>query len=84
MEALYRYNKPGARVVIYSDRLELTTGVLWAKRTHTVLGSAITGISVLGFGGKTLRIQTAGRAYDLEVGVGAASRIRDEILGALA
>lgn len=82
--ALYRYDKPGARVAIYADSVELTTGILWAKRTHVVLLRAVTGVSVFGLGGKTLRVQTAARAYDLEVGVGAASKIREHIMEAIA
>lgn len=82
--ALYRYDKPGARVAIYSDRLELTTGMLWAKRTHTVLLRAVTGISVFGVGGHTLRIETPGRSFDVEVGIGAASKLREKILEVMA
>jgi hypothetical protein len=79
----FRYDKPGARIAIYPDRLEMTTGFLWAKKTHVVPLRAVTGISVAGLGGKTLRIETAGRAYDLEVGVGVAAKIRQRIIEAL-
>ena len=80
---LHRYDKPGARIAIYADRLEMTTGVLWAKKTHIVPLRAVTGVSVAGVGGSTLRIETAGRAYDLAVGVGAAGKIREKIIEAL-
>ena len=77
---LHRYDKPGARIAIYADRLEMTTGVLWAKKTHIVPLRAVTGVSVAGVGGSTLRIETAGRAYDLAVGVGAAGKIIEALL----
>ena len=77
---LYRYDKPGARVVAYRDRLELETGMLLARKTHTVPWSAVTGYSVEGFGGSKLVIQTAGRRYQLDVGIGAASKIRRRLL----
>lgn len=80
---LFHYDKPGARVALYPDRLELTTGVLWAKKTHTILLRAVTGVSVMGTGGHTLRVEAGGRAYDVEVGVGAASKIRERILAVL-
>ena len=80
---LFRYDKPGARIAIYADRLEMTTGVLWAKKSHTVPLRAVTGVSVAGLGGNTLRIETAGRAYDLGVGVGVAGKIRQKIIEAL-
>ena len=83
MEALYRYNKPGAWVAIFPDRIELTRGMLWAKKTHTILIGAVSGLSVLGFGGSILRIEAGGRYYDVEVGIGAASKIRERILSAL-
>ena len=79
----FRYDKPGARIAIYPDRLEMTTGVLWAKKTHVVPLWAVTGVSVAGLGGKTLTIETSGRAYALEVGVGAAAKIREKIVQAL-
>lgn len=81
---LFRYDKPGARIAIYGDRLEMTTGVLWAKKTHVVPLRAVTGVSVAGVGGSTLRIETAGRAYKLDVGVGVAGKIRQKIIEALA
>jgi hypothetical protein len=83
MAALFRYDKPGARVALFADRLELTRGMLWAKKSHVVLLRAITGVSVVGFAGSILRIETAGGFYDVEVGIGAAAKIRDRILNAL-
>jgi hypothetical protein len=82
-EAIFKYDKPGARVTIFGNRLELTTGMLWAKRTHTVLLRSITAVSVIGAGGHTLRVQTAGGHYDVEVGIGAASKLRQRILDLL-
>ena len=80
---LFRYDKLGAKIAIYADRLEMTTGVLWAKKTHVVPLRAVTGVSVAGVGGSRLRIETAGRAYELAVGVGAAGKIRQKIIEAL-
>ena len=80
---LFHYDKPGARVAIFSNRLELTTGVLWSKKTYTVLLRAITAISVLGAGGHTLRVETSGGHVDVEVGIGAAAKIRQRILDVL-
>ena len=42
----FRYEKPGARIAIYPDRLEMTTGFLWAKKTHVVPLRAVIGVSV--------------------------------------
>ena len=61
----------------------MTTGVLWAKKSHVVPLRAVTGVSVAGVGGSTLRVETAGRAYKLDVGVGAAAKIRQKIIEAL-
>lgn len=77
---LFRYNKPGARLVAYHDRLELETGMLLSKKTHTIPWSAVSGYSVEGFGGSKLVIQTAGRRYQLDVGIGAANKIRRRLL----
>ncbi len=57
--------------------------MLWKKKTHAVPLRAIVGDSVTGAGGHTLVVQTAGRAYALGVGVGAASKIRAKILDAM-
>jgi hypothetical protein len=80
---LFRYDKPGARIAIYEDHLEMTTGMLWSKRVHTVPLSAVVGVSVEGVGGARLRIDTPGRAYVLPVGIGVAAKIRDRILEVL-
>lgn len=77
---LFRYDKPGSRLVAYEDRLELTTGVLWRKKSHTLPRSAVTGLSVEGAGGSKLVIQTPGRRYELAVGIGAAEKIRTRLL----
>ena len=79
----YRYDKPGACIAIFDDRLELTTGILWKKRVHSVPLGAVVGVSVIGLGGSTLVVQTSGGPYRLDVGVGAAAKIRDRILGAI-
>jgi hypothetical protein len=79
----FRYEKPGTRIAIYPDRLEMTTGFLWAKKTHVVPLRAVIGVSVTGLGGKTLTIETSGRAYALEVGVGVAAKIRQRIVEVL-
>jgi hypothetical protein len=79
---LYRYNKLGARMVLYDYRLELITGVLWAKKHHVIPLGAITGLSVEG-GGHLLIVQTAGRRYELAAGVRAADKLRAKILPAL-
>lgn len=79
----FRYDKAGAGVSLHADRLELTNGVLWKKKTHTIPLRAVIGVSVVGFGGSTLIIQTAGRSYAVAVGMGAAAKIRDRILEAL-
>jgi hypothetical protein len=80
---LFRYNKPGARIAIFSDRLEMTTGVLLGKKSHTVPLRAVTGVSVEGFGGSTLRVHTPGGSFALGVGVGVGEKIRQRILTAL-
>jgi hypothetical protein len=77
---LFRYDKPGARLEAFEDRLELTTGVLLGKRKHMVPRDAVTGISVEGVGGSTLVIQTPGRRYELKVGIGAGEKIRLRLL----
>jgi hypothetical protein len=79
----FRYDKPGATIAIYPDRLEMTTGFLWARKTHVVPLRAVTGVSVAGVGGSRLLVETAGRAYELAVGVGAAGKIRLKIVEAL-
>lgn len=80
MTVHFSYDKPGARVRAYEDRLELITGVLLGKKTHVVPWSAVTGLSTEGFGGSKLIVTTTGRRYQLDVGVGAASKIRDRLL----
>lgn len=80
---LRRYPKPGARVVLYANRLEVTTGILWNKRTHTIPLRAITSVSVQGLGGNLLMIGTAGGVIRVAVGVGAAENLRRAIVEAL-
>jgi len=80
---LFRYDKPGAGVVLYPDRLEITTGALWKKQTHTVLLKSVTGVSVEGMGGHILRIDTAGASYRATVGVGVGNQLRERILDEL-
>jgi hypothetical protein len=77
---LFRYDNAGATLVAHPDRLEMTAGLLWKKQTHVVSLRAVTGLSVHGVEGHTLRVETAGRAYELPVGVGVAGSIRDELL----
>src|SRR5687767_3747709 len=79
----FRYDKLGAGVVVFEDRLELTIGILWQKKTHTIPLHAVVGVSVEGLGGKTLIVETAGRSYAVAVGIGAAAKIRERILAAM-
>lgn len=65
---------------MYANRLELTDGVLLTKKTHTILLGSLTGVSAVGFGGSVLRIEAGGVTYDVKVGIGAASKIRQRIL----
>jgi hypothetical protein len=76
----FAYNKPGARVRASEERLELVTGVLLGKKTHTLPWGAVTGVSVEGPGGSRLVVSTAGRQYRLHVGVGAGAKIRDRLM----
>lgn len=61
----------------------MTIGRLWKKTTHTVPLKAVVGVSVEGVGGARLRIDTAGRAYILPVGIGVGTKIRERILEAM-
>jgi hypothetical protein len=78
-----RYSKPGTSIVLYPDRLELTTGLLRASETHVVPLREIAGVSVEGALGYRLRIDTASRSYRVDAGIGAAARLRQAILEAM-
>jgi hypothetical protein len=82
-EEVFRYGKPGTHLVGFRDRLELTTGMLWAKKRHTVLYRFVTGLSVVGVGGSVLLIRTTGATYKVEAGIGAGAKARDSILEAM-
>jgi hypothetical protein len=78
-----RYSKPGTSLVLHSDRLELSTGLLRPSETHSIPFRTITGVFVEGALGHRLRIEAAGRTYRVDAGIGAAATLRRSILDAI-